>query len=301
MLQTDPKTERNYCSRLGFALVFMLVWGTVWQFLLAAADGLLYARGLALPEALLYLLAADGHYLVSLPVGFALCRPVPRMPFTPAPVRVGRFVRWWAISFALIWVGAFVGTTLSDLAFRLAGREPVAIVETVFRGLPLGATLLDACVIGPVCEELLCRRLLAGRLARYGEKPAAFVSALLFALCHANLEQFFYAFALGLLLAYAYFRTGRLLVPIALHWLVNWFGMGIPLLLPERDAALLLYGAAGFVMTVAGFVLLVRCRRRQVWLHGVCAPSMRVIFWNAGMTLALIACFVQTAVNFIFI
>src|SRR5699024_5291593 len=70
------------------------------------------------------------------------------------------------------------------------------------------------------CEELLFRGLLARRLARYGQRPAALVSALLFALYHANLSQFFYAFALGLLLAYAYFYTGTIKTPILLHMLL---------------------------------------------------------------------------------
>ena len=51
--------------------------------------------------------------------------------------------------------------------------------------------MLSATLLAGVCEELLFRGLVAGRLARYVQAPGAFVSALLFALYHANLEQFF--------------------------------------------------------------------------------------------------------------
>ena len=161
--------------------------------------------------------------------------------------------------------------------------------------------LVGACLIGPVCEELLFRGLLAGRLARYGEKPAAFVSALLFGLYHANLGQFFYAFALGLLLAYAYFRSGRLRVPVALHMLFNLYGSGVPLLLPDSLGLLVLYGLSWLVLTIAGVILLARGWKRQAWAHGPCAPSMRAVFGNAGMTLAIVACFVQLALNFVLV
>ena len=76
------------------------------------------------------------------------------------------------------------------------------MVDGSFSQMPMAAIVLGACIIGPLCEELVFRGLLAGRLARYGQKPGAFISALLFGLYHANLEQFFYAFALGLLLSY---------------------------------------------------------------------------------------------------
>ena len=297
---TEPKTERNYCSRLGFALLFAVVWAIAWQTALVGADFLLVEHfGVTMPDTVFYLLALVGHYLVSLPAGFALCRTVPRMPFTPTPPDAGRFGRWCAMGIALMWLGSLVGSALSGWTYRLSGREPVEIVNEAFSQYPLSAVLLGACVIGPVCEELLFRRLVAGRLARYGEKPAAFVSALLFALYHGNLEQFFYAFALGLLLAYVYFRTGQLAAPIALHMVLNWYGSGIPSLLPDSDAILVLYGMSWLVLTASGLALFARRWRHQVWLHGVSEPSMRTVFGNAGMVLALVACFVQTVINFV--
>lgn len=177
--------------------------------------------------------------------------------------------------------------------------QPVDVVSETFGMLPLPVILLGACILGPVCEELLFRGLLAGRLARYGQKPAALVSALLFGLYHANLSQFFYAFALGLLLAYAYFYTGTLRAPIALHMLFNFFGSFIVFVLPENGILPVLYVLSWPVLTVAGVVLLVRGWKRQVWAHGPCAPSMQAVFGNAGMTVAVIACFVQTALLFV--
>ena len=143
------------------------------------------------------------------------------------------------------------------------------------------------------------RGLLAGRLARYGQKPGAFISALLFGLYHANLEQFFYAFTLGLLLSYAYYRTGLLRTSVLLHMLFNIIGSVVPMLLPDTIAAQSALGLFWMAMLVIGMILLVRGRKQQVWLHGPCAPSLKAVLQNAGMFLLIVACFVQTVFNYL--
>ena len=148
-------------------------------------------------------------------------------------------------------------------------------------------------------EELVFRGLLAGRLARYGQKPGAFISALLFGLYHANLEQFFYAFALGLLLSYAYYRTGLLRTSVLLHMLFNIIGSVVPMLLPDTIAAQSALGLFWMAMLVIGMILLVRGRKQQVWLHGPCAPSLKAVLQTAGMFLLIVACFVQTVFNYL--
>ena len=296
MQQTDLRQEKKYCARLGWALVLTVGCSLVWQvFLMAVA----LAGRLNSGVALYYLLTLVGYYILALPLAFRVCRIMPAPPMTQRSLTPRLMGRWFVIGIALMWIGSLVGTALSDLVYRIAGLQPVDMVTETFDMLPRSVVLLGACILGPVCEELLFRGLLAGRLARYGQKPAALVSALLFGLYHANLSQFFYAFALGLLLAYAYFYTGTLRAPIALHMLFNFFGSFIVFVLPENGILPVLYVLSWPVLTVAGVVLLVRGWKRQVWAHGPCAPSMQAVFGNVGMTVAVIACFVQTALLFV--
>ena len=166
--------------------------------------------------------------------------------------------------------------------------------------MSMTAIVLGACIIGPLCEELVFRGLLAGRLARYGQKPGAFISALLFGLYHANLEQFFYAFALG---AAAVLRVlphriaahlGAAAHAVQHHRLGGaHVAAGIPY---AAQSALGLFWMA---MLVIGMILLVRGRKQQVWLHGPCAPSLKAVLQNAGMFLLIVACFVQTVFNYL--
>ena len=209
-------------------------------------------------------------------------------------------MRWFVIGIGLMWVGSLIGSWLNDLVYQIANLETVDLVTETFNEMPLVVMLLGACVLGPLCEELLFRGLIAGRLARYGQKPAAFISALLFGLYHANLSQFFYAFLLGLLLAYAYFYTGKLKTSVVLHMLFNFYGSFVIYLLPEDGVLPVLYGLSWPVLTIVGAVLLVRGRKQQLWAHGPCAPSMRTVFGSVGMTLAIILCFVQAATMYVY-
>ena len=204
MQQTDLRQEKKYCARLGWALVLTVGCSLVWQvFLMAVA----LAGRLNSGVALYYLLTLVGYYILALPLAFRVCRIMPAPPMTQRSLTPRLMGRWFVIGIALMWIGSLVGTALNDLVYRIAGLQPVDMVTETFDMLPRSVVLLGACILGPVCEELLFRGLLAGRLARYGQKPAALVSALLFGLYHANVSQFFYAFALGLLLAYAYFLS----------------------------------------------------------------------------------------------
>lgn len=296
MQQTGLRQERKYCARLGWSLVLTGVIMLVWQLWLtwqALAGRLLGGMGAYM------LLTLVGYYLPALPLVFWLCRKIPVPPRTQRSFSVRRLGRWFVIGIALMWVGSLVGNWLNDLVYRVAMLEPVDLVSEAISEMPVSVVLLGGCILGPLCEEILFRGLLAGRLARYGQKPAAFVSALLFGLYHANLSQFCYAFLLGLLLAYAFFYTGTLKMPVLLHILMNLYGSFVVFLLPEGGLMPILYALSWPILAIAGIVLLVRGRKAQIWEHGPCAPSIRVVFVNVGMTAAIVFFFVETALMYI--
>ncbi|MCY3807842.1 MAG: CPBP family intramembrane metalloprotease [Gemmatimonadetes bacterium] len=82
---------------------------------------------------------------------------------------------------------------------------------------PLHQTLwhLEIVLLAPVVEELLFRGVLVNRWgAKWGIRTGVLASSAIFACLHANPVG---VFALGLVAALLYLRTGTLLVPIALH------------------------------------------------------------------------------------
>ena len=105
-------------------------------------------------------------------------------------------------------------------------------------------------------------------------------------------------YGIGLLLAYAYFYTGRLRTSVSLHAALNLLGAGLPMLFAS-DGFAVLYDVLWLVLTALGLRFLIRGRKTQQWRHGPCEPSMRVVFGSVGMTVAIIACFVETVVTFV--
>ena len=88
-------------------------------------------------------------------------------------------------------------------------------------------TLLNHDSMKKTAEELLFRKLLTERIVKYGELPAVLASGLFFGLFHGNLNQFSYAFLIGLFLGFIYVKTGKLRYTIGLHMAINFIGSSL--------------------------------------------------------------------------
>ena len=101
--------------------------------------------------------------------------------------------------------------------------EMSAMESTFVPGLT--GLILQAAFYGffmPFSEELLFRGILFARLERaYGLYFAAAASSAVFGAWHGSLAQGFYAFFMGLVFALSYARTGRIIIPFALHSVCN--------------------------------------------------------------------------------
>jgi membrane protease YdiL (CAAX protease family) len=98
----------------------------------------------------------------------------------------------------------------------------------------LGLTLLLACVIGPIAEELLFRGVLYPILRRRMSRLAAILlSAAAFALVHTNWVGFLSIMLLGCLLANLYERTGSIASPVFIHMIHNIFLLSVALVIRQ--------------------------------------------------------------------
>ena len=116
----------------------------------------------------------------------------------------------------------------STLAIRMGFEQPPAQwltlslmhPETTLAAKTIAA--IGAVVAAPLTEELLTRWALAGWLTqRMSTAVAALITAAFFALLHLSIISSLGLFALGLLFAALYFRSGSLLTPIAAHAAFN--------------------------------------------------------------------------------
>lgn len=137
------------------------------------------------------------------------------------------------------------------------------------------ASLLLACVLAPLLEEMLFRGLiLRGFLARYGRWQAILASALLFGAAHVNIYQFMVAFLIGLPLGWLYERTRSLIPCIALHAAYNtsvtwlWTQDAVGTTGAWWDGSVLAWSLAIALGTTASLLLLHMLRPARIAFHG---------------------------------
>ena len=96
-------------------------------------------------------------------------------------------------------------------------------------------------LLAPVCEELVFRGAVLRSLLRWAGHHwvAIFVSALLFALVHANPAQMPHAFVIGLLLGWLYYRTDSVVPGVVYHWVNNSIAYVVYNLYPDPSLRLI--------------------------------------------------------------
>ena len=99
------------------------------------------------------------------------------------------------------------------------------VEESGIAGLTLMSTIATL-VLAPLGEEIVYRGLTLGYLGQTGMPfwAANILQAAAFGLVHMNWVQGGYAFLLGILLGYAYRKSGTLAAPRILHMLFNFCG-----------------------------------------------------------------------------
>ena len=128
-------------------------------------------------------------------------------------------------------------------------------------------------LLAPVCEELVFRGAVLRGLLRWTPRHwmAISVSALLFALVHANPAQMPHAFIIGLLLGWLYYRTDSIVPGVVYHWVNNSVAYIIYNLYPDPNIRLI--DILGSQRSVAAavcfslFILLPALYQLNLWLR----------------------------------
>lgn len=83
--------------------------------------------------------------------------------------------------------------------------------------------VLSVTIMAPLVEELLFRGAIQGHLMRIGVKPlsAILASSAIFGVIHMNPAQILFAFAIGLIFGWLYYRTRSLVPGIVGHFINN--------------------------------------------------------------------------------
>ena len=174
-------------------------------------------------------------YGVGLPTLWFCLKRVPASPHTILCVRDGipaekppfgmsQWLILLVMAFGCMTLGGLVGNLVMSLLSSATGYDYTFALNSMVGETPVWFTAVCTCICAPLGEELIFRKLLIDRARRYGDLTAILLSGVLFGLFHGNLFQFFYAAAVGMILAYVYTRTGKYLYCVAMHAVINFMG-----------------------------------------------------------------------------
>lgn len=211
-------SKMGWAYALATALIYLVQMGLVW-ILQRLAPQILYDINGRL------MVSAGSMYLISFPVLFLLLKKwVPAERIERRRMKVQQYVASVVICFGLAYAANIAGNILTSFIGRAKESDVQNPMQIVITNLSPWMILLYMVICAPILEELVFRKLLVDRAVRYGQGTAVVVSGLMFGLFHGNLNQFMYAAAIGMFLAFLYVKTGNIKITISIHMLINFVG-----------------------------------------------------------------------------
>lgn len=311
--EEDLKKVKKHFSKLG--LMYFL--GTI--IIMVVQFGTMALVQALLPEALsnmdaAFLLTMFPMYAVGMPLMALLIRLVPAERINKHNMSAGKWMIAFLMCYAVMYLSNIVGQLITLVIGVIKGSMVPDALTAIASSINPWVAILTMVLITPVAEEYLFRKMLIDRTVKYGEGLAVLLSAFMFGLFHGNLNQFAYAFTLGLLLGFIYVKTGKIIYTTLLHMLINFMGSVVAMWvlkvsgyedlmqmsledIAAQDPTKLFSGAAIFFLyfaillglVIAGFVLLIVERKKFTCKQGAAAiPKKKrfsAVILNPGMLL----------------
>lgn len=131
------------------------------------------------------------------------------------------------------------------------------------------ANLIAIGIVGPIFEEILFRGLIFGELRKITKvRLAIVIQALLFGVYHLNVIQGAYAFIIGLLLGFVYYRSNSIIAPMIVHITINTSSVFLTELMKSDipgGPAITVYAACFILFAATGaFILTSRSFKRSM-------------------------------------
>ncbi|MCR5639899.1 MAG: CPBP family intramembrane metalloprotease [Lachnospiraceae bacterium] len=303
----NEHTAKQNFSGMGMSIFLFLVITTILQIATSAVVTMICGEN-GMPDWAFWLCNFIPMYCIGFPICYLLLKRIPREDLRETTsLSVGGWLKFFVIGVFVMLVGNLIGLGVGQL-FQLVGINTAMTVESLVSNTSVLSAIVMA-VCAPIVEELLFRKLLIDRMHVYGGRVAVVTSALMFGLFHGNFSQFFYAFFLGLVWGYVYYKTGKVIYTILMHMITNFCGgviapmlvrgvdlTGDPLALVTSPSffGLLLYEAVMFAVAIIGLVLFIRGRKKISYAQEaqeLPKEEQKTTVWcNIGMILFLVSC-----------
>lgn len=310
----EEKTQRHF-SNLGWSFLIgsLAIYGV--QFLVTLLVRMWKPEWLDNTNISL-ILSSSSMYLFGMPVlAYFVCK-IPAVSIPKKKMKVSHFLLTLLMCYPIMYCSNLIGVILTTVIGLLKGSPVDNRLLGIVADANIWVILLYMVIFAPIMEEIIFRKLIVDRTARYGQGVAVVVSGVMFGLFHGNLNQFIYATTLGMFLAFLYVKTGNVRITIGVHMVVNFFGGVVSTLLLKaihyEEFVELVYGGGtpaqllrfyqtylpGWILyllyaimilaiVITGIVLLIVFRKRFVLEEGEIAipkgERFSTVFINMGM------------------
>lgn len=214
--------NRKHFSKLGIFFLLGLLLTDALQLVVGEVLRNTHPEWLADPN-INMLLANSIQYLIGMPFLIFLVKKIPGQSPQQKTMKTGHFFIALMMCMAVAYSSNIVGNIITTIVgvFRGSMVENVNLLIGSQTNLFLNFVIIAVCA--PFYEEYIFRKLIVDRTVQYGEGVAVVMSGLLFGLAHGNLNQFAFAFTIGMFFAFIYVKTGKLRYSIAMHMFFNFY------------------------------------------------------------------------------
>ncbi|MCE7790832.1 CPBP family intramembrane metalloprotease [Salipaludibacillus sp. CUR1] len=161
-------------------------------------------------------------------------RTKPDRNFIEDRADTGRTILWAVGGIFLAFAAQYAASLIEVLVFDIEpGSENTEVIVEMATAVPY--MIIVVAVFVPIMEEIVFRMVIFGSLfKRFGFWIAAVASGLIFAIVHWDFEHLLVYLAMGIVFAYLYVKTRRIIVPIIAHVGINSFVMLVQVIFGEQ-------------------------------------------------------------------
>ncbi len=177
--------------------------------------------------------------LFSFSIGFIIILLLLRQDMTDRHLTRDRSTRsqailWGITGIFMAFAAQYVAVLIEISVFGIEpGSENTEMIVELAKATPL--LILVVAVIGPILEEIIFRMIIFGSLyKRFNFWIAAIVSSVIFAAVHLDFEHLLVYTFMGVVFAFLYVKTKRIIVPIIAHVALNSFVMIVQVVFGDK-------------------------------------------------------------------
>ena len=220
--------HKKFFSKIGFNYLILGIITLIFQIIILNIINLTNPQYLT-DINIISIVSTICNYILPFPIFYWLMKNISSTKLEKTGIGIKTFILYLGITITLMWIGNLIGLTITSLLSSTMQSDITNPVQELINNAGIWFNIIIISLLAPIFEEILFRKLLIDRTIKYGAKASIILSAVIFALFHGNLNQFFYALLMGGFFAYVYIKTGRIIYTMILHGIINLMGSVVSL------------------------------------------------------------------------